>query len=1156
MSSASSGTRLWRTTFLTLRDETLASPEPSALLSLLCRLLLSAPSNSLISAAALLPPHEVMSDVVFLTELGISVSKCEDSESALLFILHLIHSTMSKVCLDINTPSRSTLLNFLEASFACLNKNSSWKGTSIVGSGTFGTATDSLVIISAIVKAYERNASLSENLQLIGVLLSIISFLHVELLNINRSGDPGFVNLKHSGLWDMQTTAFFNLGKVLALIGSTISADLWQSIIELLRKVIDFLASNNLLLEDNIMSRFLSAFLYCLHLVLSDPKGPLASHMAGFVPALPLFFMYGVSAVSTTTTKSKESRSSSLPVKLGPTSKTTSTSYKPPHLRRKEAFRNNNSSDSESSSRYDFSSSDSDHSDTDGYAKGSDRYRSSKTRLNAIYCIQDLCHADAKSLTSFWPLLLPENDVLQPRKNQATLMTSLIFDPIVKVRVEAISAIVTMLEGQALVLSQVAEYKESSKPGSFTTLSSSLGRILMQLHTGVLYLIQRETHTTLLASLYKLLVILISVTPYGRMPGELLPTVVSSLCDRISRNDVLKNEHYGLVVNVLSCLEMAFSKSPPSVDALKLLEGGLQGLVQVEGELSIFTMLFTCLEKDMHLSIKCEALQVLKAIYHNYPSTVRAAWERVSNVVHELLQMRNFDESMSYRSKGDADKNALPTFERCVASVIKVMDECLRAASGFQGADDRLEFRLMDIQQVSDKTRTKRVSSAPCFELQQGLDTSNSQSDVDNSFGAALWNEAIERHLPVALSHSSPAVKAAAVTCFAGMTSAVFSSLSRQKQEFVISSSIGAATKEAIPPLRSAACRAIGIISSFPPVISNSSSVLCDFIHAVELNTRSQLASIRITASWALANICDSIRLRAAEFPREDLPCEIVKPTILLVESALRLAKDGDKIKSNAVRALGYLSRFIRFDDPSRAHNELSFSSNGDTNWLEKMVQTFLSCVTTGNVKVQWNVCHALSNLFMNDTLNLQSMSWAPTVFRILLLLIRDSTNYKIRIHSAVALAVPTSRIDYGSSFSDVVQGIVQVLESLSSDSLSNPSSYKYKDNLEKQIAFTALHLIALISCEEEQSLKDFLVKKATFLEDWLKPLCSSFKNDINQPSSSNDNSSEERDEGAPLHVANKNILLKALEALYDLYESSRHQIVANRFDKLVTSLH
>lgn len=109
--------------------------------------------------------------------------------------------------------------------------------------------------------------------------------------------------------------------------------------------------------------------------------------MAGFVPTLQLFFMYGVSPISTTT-ESKERQPSTSAVKSGMTSKTTGTAYKPPHLRRKEAFRNNNSSDSESSSRYDFSSSDSDHSDTDGYAKGGDRYRSSKTRLNAIYCIQ------------------------------------------------------------------------------------------------------------------------------------------------------------------------------------------------------------------------------------------------------------------------------------------------------------------------------------------------------------------------------------------------------------------------------------------------------------------------------------------------------------------------------------------------------------------------------------------------------------------------------------------------------------------------------------------------------------------------------------------------------------------------------------------------
>ena len=53
--------------------------------------------------------------------------------------------------------------------------------------------------------------------------------------------------------------------------------------------------------------------------------------------------------------------------------------------------------------------------------------------------------------------------------------------------VEAASAILTMLEGKALVLSQVAEYKARSfAPGSLKTISSSLGKILMELHTGML----------------------------------------------------------------------------------------------------------------------------------------------------------------------------------------------------------------------------------------------------------------------------------------------------------------------------------------------------------------------------------------------------------------------------------------------------------------------------------------------------------------------------------------------------------------------------------------------------------------------------------------------------------------------------------------------
>lgn len=47
------------------------------------------------------------------------------------------------------------------------------------------------------------------------------------------------------------------------------------------------------------------------------------------------------------------------------------------------------------------------------------------------------------------------------------------------------STLVAMLDGPPSIFLQVAEYKESSKIGSFRALSSSLGQILLELHRGI-----------------------------------------------------------------------------------------------------------------------------------------------------------------------------------------------------------------------------------------------------------------------------------------------------------------------------------------------------------------------------------------------------------------------------------------------------------------------------------------------------------------------------------------------------------------------------------------------------------------------------------------------------------------------------------------------
>ncbi|KAH6761631.1 ARM repeat superfamily protein [Perilla frutescens var. hirtella] len=355
---------------------------------------------------------------------------------------------------------------------------------------------------------------------------------------------------------------------------------------------------------------------------------------------------------------------------------------------------------------------------------------------------------------------------------------------------------------------------------------------------------------------------------------------------------------------------------------------------------------------------------------------------------------------------------------------LQVLDECLRAISGFKGTEDLSNDKSIDSPFTSDYVKTKAISSAPSYTL-ESPDSTNDDSKIC-MLASERWLDATIKHMPLIINYSSAMVRAASVTCFAGMTSSVFFSLPKDKQDYIISCSINAALNDEVPSVRSAACRAIGVIACFPQIY-RSTEVLEKFIHAAERNTHDPL--VRITASWALANICDSVShfLDAFHAGRESMNCS--EFTSLLVDSALRLAKDNDKVKANAVRGLGNLARSIRFtkklpvrgDSLDSMHSKIEYrnedhmkersqsfqTSSGSFDWLEQMVQAFLSCVTTGNVKVQWNVCHALSNLFLNKSLKLQDMDWASSVFSILLLLLRDSSNFKIRIQAAAALAVP-----------------------------------------------------------------------------------------------------------------------------------------------------
>ncbi|XP_031397671.1 HEAT repeat-containing protein 6 isoform X2 [Punica granatum] len=1095
-SSALPPVRSWRTAFLTLRDETTTSPPRASVPDLLHNLVFSN-SAPLIAAAAELPPQEVASDVLFLIELVADADQVgENAMAAYSLTFHLINDISRRVSLDINASYWKRILDSFGKIIGVSIGKASLNGEGTGNPSRIRPVMNCFETLRILIAAHLRISSLSENIELVKFLGSNIARFHAELSSFSDlSGTQRYPavaekRIPRSGsLWEVQTLCFTMLGEAFSRVGSLIPIDTWQSVIEVLSKEMDVLASKNLLVEDNTMAKFYAALLQCLHLVLVDKKSSLSDHVPSFVAALRLFLNYGLAScrpqMTYKTVGEKEKEVSSL------TSKTSSSTdgkvdhkpYRPPHLRRNDAANLKKTKDLYAPALSDHGS-DSEYSDSDGSVQDNDSIRRSKVRVSALLCLQDLCQADPKAFTTQWTMLLPTNDVLESRKFDATLMTCLLFDPYLKARLASASTLAVMLDGPSSVSLQVAEYKDSSKRGSYTSLSSSLGQILMQLHKGVIHLVMRETHSGLLASLLKILMLLISSTPYARMPEDLLPTVIINLQAKVEGGFPSNNDDTSLLATAISCLAGALSTSSSSLKVQEILAQEIEGFNKNEKRTGVLSTLFRLCEMSTSPTISFEALQALRALSHSYPKIVVACWEHVFAIVHSHMEVASPEVPTSPR-RGLSGNSIRVNGEKVIAAAIKVLDDCLRALSGFKGTEDLLDDKLLDTPFTSDCIREKKIFSAPSCGDEASDDYKDDQRTSQS--GGDQWEQAINKFLRRTLRHSSHVVRAASVTCFAGITSSAFYSLKKQHQDFVLSSTIYAAVEDVVPSVRSAACRAIGVITCFPE-ICRSAGILGSFVKAVETNTQNSVVSVRITASWALANICESLH-RWFNDVHPECFVETNARVVALIECALRLTNDGDK--------------------------------------------------------VQWNVCHALSNLFRNETLSLKDEDWAPSVFSILLLLLRDSSNFKIRIQAAAALAVPESVLDYGRSFTDVVKGVEHVLENLDSYQMSAPSSFKYRSALEKQLTITMLHVLHLASSSDHQPLKDFIVKKASFLEEWLKGLCSSVK-DISAPT-----------EIESVNTVNqkKEVISKALRSLTEVFEGMNHHATAQKFEVLYQSI-
>ncbi|MCO5611426.1 hypothetical protein L7F22_065679 [Adiantum nelumboides] len=844
-----------------------------------------------------------------------------------------------------------------------------------------------------------------------------------------------------------------------------------------MRDVLEMLTNEVDLVVDWKYSRLYSGLLRCFQLVLSDFKGSIGDHVAGLVASLMCFLGYGWSASQFSLNLQRPNEAFADAQKKEPLKN--KAVYKPPHLRRpsdklwnqKVENYTDNYQVSKSEGEWRVLLSDSDQSDSDGAIGSQDRFKCSKTRALAILIIQALARSEPKSLHAHWTLLFPAYDILITRRLQNSLLKTLLYDPILKVRVTAAATISLMLEGPSRSFIRMAEFRDVSKAGSFMTLSFSLGQVLLQLQRGLTHLALSENNLGLLVAILKALSLFVGSAPFSRLPNEMLPNIIEALQKRIKGLLSLSvNDQVNAVCLALNCIGCALNTTTPSDQVALMLSN--EGSVESQ----LLRDLLDCTRAHMPTLVRVEALQALKFAIHNYPYTAMQFWSFITPIKHGILKP-NVMPSIG----GDSVcEGYLHSDEKVVLAATKLLNESLRTVSGSSFADDVQDNAL----HASHQTNMLDRSPGAAVQRAQALETRTELVEV------TCWHESLQDYLPLLLQHPSALVRTEAMTCFAGINFAVFCDLAEPQRSYIISAILELARKDESSAVRSTACRALGVLVNFPK-LTTSTEFLSLAMDLILHSTRESALAVRITASWALANLCDGLAL------------EGVSPSLslkALAECAMRLSKDNDKVRANAVRALGNLTRIIKFDadDASTVTKVVDgvnpplvekpqLKASEKSSLLERVVQTLVSCVTTGNVKVQWNVCHALGNLFLNKSIAMPDMAWATSVYSILLLLLRDSKNFKIRIQAASALAVPEIRGDYGESFSDVVQALVRALDTLSSSESLDPSTFKYASALNEQLTTTCLHVLGLAECGDYELLQDFLIKREFFLENWLR---------------------------------------------------------------------
>ncbi|XP_054857707.1 HEAT repeat-containing protein 6 [Eublepharis macularius] len=710
-----------------------------------------------------------------------------------------------------------------------------------------------------------------------------------------------------------------------------------------------------------------------------------------------------------------------------------------------------------------ISSSDSEYSDAECGMQSKTRSFQAAVRQGALICLLSTVKSiEKKVLYGYWPAFVPDTPGIGSPQS-LSLITIALKDPSPKTRACALQALSAILEGSKQFLS-IAEDANDHKR-AFTPFSVTIASSIRELHRCLLLALVAESSYQNLTQIIKCLANLISNAPYSRLKPGLLTRVWNQIKPYIRHKDV--------TVRVLSLtlLGSIVSAQVPLPEVQLLLHQPTSSGLECSGSAT---------------PRSSGASEWQKKAPGEPPLSTENAPEDPCWLIRLCISLIMLPREDGY---SDNDAGNLPPASIYEPSPVRL--ESLQVlALLVRGYFSVSQSYLLELGEVVCRCMEEMDPSIQLHaaklldELGMGIIKQHKPDSavapdqrVPVDLVVTFWTRMLNGPLPGALQNSQHSrLQTSACNALSSILPEAFSSLPADKQILCITVLLGLNHSEN-PAVKVAAARAVGDYVLFP-CLRQDVMFVTDAANVILDSFSDGSPHVRAKAAWSLGNLTDTLiinmELMGQSFQDEFSDVLLLK----MLQAATEASKDKDKVKSNAVRVIGNLLRFLQ---PAHIANP-RFSKP-----IEESIQALISMVQSeATMKARWNACYALGNVFKNLALPLGESLWTAQAYDALTSVVKSCKNFKVRIKSAAALSIPAKRKHYGTpgQFSQIWSALVVALQK--SEEAENFQEFKYSTSLRTQLCHALLHMLTLADEEDLAGIRKMVAEHGEVIGSYM----------------------------------------------------------------------